>query len=152
MTLEEYRALLENLVKDPSLQPKEDGTTYCNFAVSRIAKLWGCNEFIPDENGDPPLANRMCDIMALSDNFQVLTARSAIDAAMKPSLVIAAHRYGEHGHVAIVYPSAPYFSPSLQHYVPYLANVGKKNGISPESQDFPVADTEPTYYLFGSKV
>lgn len=150
MSLEEYRALLESLVKDPSLQPK-DGKTYCNFAVSRIAKVWGCDEFPLDANNDPPLANQMCDIMALSDKFKVVTARSAIDAAMVPCLVIAAHRYGEHGHVAIVYPSAPFFSPSLNHYVPYLANCGKKNGIIPESQDFPVADTEPTYYLWDPK-
>ena len=148
MTLEAYRALLEQLVKDPSLQPKEDGTTYCNFAISRIAKLWGCDEFPLDAQGDPPLANQMCDIMAQSDKFPILTARSALDEAMRPGFVIAAHRYGEHGHVAVVYPAAPFFSPSLNHYVPYLANVGKKNGITPESQDFPVADTEPTYYLY----
>ncbi len=144
MTLEQFKTLLEATVKDPSLQPKLDGTTYCNIAVRRVALAFGCEEFY-----DGMLANDMCKHLAVSSNFGRIDGETAAQQARVPSLVIAAHQYAEHGHVAVVYPAAEmYMSPSLKKEVPFLANVGKKNGILPESVDFPVAHGESIYYLY----
>lgn len=144
MNLEQFKTLLETTVKDPSLQPKSDGTTYCNIAVRRVALAFGCEEFY-----DGMMANEMCKHLAISSNFGSIDGQTAAQQARVPSLVIAAHPYSEHGHVAVVYPAAEmYFSPSLKKEVPFLANVGKKNGILPESQDFPVVQGECLYYLY----
>lgn len=144
MDTEELKAALDALVKDPSLQPA-NGETFCNIGVYRISQMFRVKDF----GIDPPMANAMCQIIAASPNFKMANAQAANSAALAGGFVIAAHPYTGHGHVATVYPSPEmFFSPSLNKEVPFLANIGQKCGILPESQDFPVALGESLYYIY----
>lgn len=148
MDIEEIKSILDALVKDPSLQPK-NGKTFCNIAVSRIATIFGVEDFPVDCSNDPPLADVMCDILAVSPNFHAVSTQGANFSSLQGNLVIAAHPYVGHGHVAIVYPSPEmFFSPSWKKEVPFVANVGARNGIFPVSEVFPVAQGEPKYYVY----
>lgn len=148
MDTESLKAALDALVKDPSLAPA-NGETFCNIGVYRISKLYSVPDFKLDENKNPPMADAMCQILAQSQDFQICDGQAANDAANAGKLVIAAHPYTGHGHVATVYPSPEmFFSPSLNKLVPFLANIGQKVGVLPESEDFPVALGECLYYIY----
>ena len=131
-----------------SLKPiiAEDGTikeTFCNVAVWYITTKLGFALF-----GKGVDADDMVGI--LEENCNELLAQDAQEAAKKGLLVVAGKQYPKHGHVAVVAPSPTgdlYHSGSWNRFVPYVANVGHKNGIMPVSQAFPVADDEPGYHL-----
>ncbi len=142
--LDSMKMLLEQTVKDPSLAPKPSGTTYCNIAVRRISQQMGCDVFPLGM-----LANDMWTLMHNSSAFVAVDTQQAGIRANNVQLVIAAKQFAGHGHVAVVYPSPEmYYSASWKKEVPFLANVGKDNGILPASKVFPVAQGEPDYFLY----
>lgn len=152
MDIEHLKSALDALIKDPSLFQKPDGTTFCNIAVHRIAALYDIKEFPLNAHGDPPMANRMCEIAATSPAFESASGEGANAAALAGKFVLAAHGYAGHGHVAVVYPSPEmFYSPSWKKEVPFVANVGKRNAIIPASEAFPVALGEPGYYIHVSQ-
>ena len=137
---------LNALVKRSDLQPKPDGTTFCNIASQFVAQFFGCKDF-----NDSILAEAMIEFMeANPDRWKAVDGEPAASFALAGCLVFAAmtaEDLGEaHAHIAAVYPAQTQFSGSLRKTVPMLANCGKTNGIMRASQAFPVAKGEPKYY------
>ncbi len=139
---EKLIALCRDVMTSPDLRPR-DGKTYCNYAVMRVAEGLGLEPWRKDD-----MANDMIDVMESSGMFAKETAERASKHAMKGGFAVAAHKYAQHGHVAVVYPTACQHSGSLGKDVAMVANVGKENGLMLSSQAFPVAQGEATYYLY----
>lgn len=139
---EKLIALCNGIMTSPDLRPG-DGKTYCNLAVRRVAKGLDIEPWRKDA-----MANEMIDTMESSPVFRKDTAERASAHAIKGGLAVAGHKYKEHGHVAVVYPTACQSSGSLGKFVAVVANVGKENGLMLSSQAFPVAYGEATYYLY----
>lgn len=134
------KGLLDRLVTEPDLQPR----TYCNFGVFRVANAFGCKTF-----DARPLANTMCDILAVSPAWTKATGDEAHAAANAGKFVLACKKAEGHGHIATVYPAPQmYLSLSLAKHVPFVANIGKNNDIIPVSQAFPPSKGEPDYYIW----
>lgn len=138
---EELRKTLDTIVRDPSLKAKNDGTTFCNYGVSRAAKLFGL-----DLEGK--LANQIIDLIRASSAWLCVSGGQASDWAQRGGLGLAVMPGEPHGHVATLYPAPMQVSTSLNREVPVLANVGKNNGIMRASQAFPVAQGEPAYHIY----
>ena len=148
MNPQRLKTILSDLVACRDLQAKElpngELETYCNLALLRVAVAFGCKDF-----ASVPNANTMCDLMQFAIDWTPGTGEQAQAWADKGMLAVACKKAEGHGHVAAVCPAdSMYFSPSLKKNVPWLANVGKTNGILPASRCFPVAEGEPSYFLW----
>lgn len=138
-----------NLI-DPSLAPKfnKDGslkTTYCNFAVWKVAHAVGYTGFdCPD---GPIMANQMVAVMRKGDPWYRVDASVAQAAARTGGLVVAGHEYKDHGHVAVVSPEGGLvYSGKWKMDVPTVCNIGKKQENCGANFAFDTNDTPPTYF------
>lgn len=139
----ELRKLLTDLVKDPSLTMRPDGTTFCNFGVQRVVKAFGLDF-------DGLMANDIYDRLAESvgKDWLKVAGQQASDRAQRGGLAIAAKKYAVHGHVAVLFPAPMTVSESLGREVPQIANVGKKNAVMRVTEAFPVKEGEPDYFIY----
>ncbi len=144
------KALLQQLTQDPELEPKADGTTFCNCFTRRVVQAFNCTEF----DDKSLLADDMEQILRLniSGKWEPCDGSTAANRAMIGGLVIAvktSKELGEaHGHINVIYPAPMQFSGSLNTAIPMCANVGKRNGVMKISEAFPVAKGEPNYYTY----
>ena len=147
------KAACDSVVNDPSLRPVKDVsgkivTTYCNVAAMRVARSVGCKEL------DGLMADQQYAVMDANKSglWQKVPGCAAAAWAESGGLCFAAMTaamLGEvHGHIAACYPGAMEFSPSLNHNVPMVANVGKTNSAEKESAAFPVARGEADYFTW----
>lgn len=135
--------LCSTLINAPDLQPKPDGTTFCNFAVQRAAEQYG---FLGLRGLS---ANAIAAALPLLPAWRQVPGDRAAEHAMAGGLAIAAKQYAGHGHVAVIAARPCEFSGSLGHPVPVIANVGKRNGMMRVSEAFPPSQGEPDYYTYG---
>ena len=145
---EKVKDFMLALVKAPELQPV-NGKTYCNVAARRVAEFFGCENF-----SDPDLlADDMVHAMIISGDwtfttFGEIAAKWAQIGGLAFAGMTSDELVEEHGHIAPVFPAPCELSPSLGHPVPFVANVGAKNGIMRVSEAFPVDKGEPEYFLW----
>lgn len=117
-----------------------DGTTWCNYAVHAILSQFGLGDFVLDpERKRPMLANYMAE--KLENTCRELTFDEAFTKANEGALIVAALKMPYHGHVAVIYPHpGRYTSGKWQRAdVPFVANVGKDNGVMPLNWAFGAA-------------
>lgn len=105
----------------PEYQPR-DGVTYCNMFVSDVCDIYGFRGF------RKMLANQICDALQTSNDWTEINIEKAQELANGGTLIIAAIRGAEHGHVNIICPGRPKYSGRWGE-VPTVANVGKDNFI-----------------------
>jgi len=121
-----------------TLSPTET-ETYCNLAVDMICSKMGYYEF------RGLTANQMIIQMENSDRWQKIDMDFAQDRANEGNLVIAGRMNSPHGHVVVIIPGMPVYSPKFRKELPRCMNVGKHNFIS---KGISWAFTElPTFYL-----
>lgn len=174
MKPKEWKELLEKIVIDKTLEPKE-GTTFCNIAVQIEAEAFGYDGFIIKEDGK--LRGLMAnEIMAIFESESrnhlvwVSWSRTSIgpgpppgdwcevdmkSAATAASLGIPTYGacYGskkigtprEHGHVAAVFPGGMVYSGKWGKECPLVANIGERNGIFGANYCF---KEEPRWFVF----
>ena len=146
---EKLKDFLLALVKAPELQPF-DFKTFCNIGARRVADLFGYNGL------DHPdmLADAMIMTLACSPNewtkthFGEIAAKFAQIGGLAFAAMDSSQLGEEHWHIATIFPADCELSPSLNVLVPFVANVGEKNGIMKASEAFPVAKGQPTYFLW----
>lgn len=121
-------------------RPDPDGTTYCNFGVNYIAQHMGFVGFAK------LMANEIVDKISHDWAFAPIEAEVAQRLALAGHLVIAGRKDEPHGHVAVVYPTEDRMplSGKWGHRAPWIANVGKKNGVMGSNNAF---GKEPAYYV-----
>lgn len=145
MNLPKLRLALDTIINDPTLQPK-GGVTYCNLAVQRVLNIF-------DYHGiDGMMANAICDYLLLSPDWMVIDGGTVQVAANEGHIGMAAHKYVEHGHVAIIAPGQLVFSGHWGCLCPIVANVGKTVGYMPANLAFPVVESQPGYWLLKGDV
>lgn len=127
------------------LAPSADGkTTWCNQGVRRIFLAMGKDIF-----GENELSHDQISKMLTDKRFSLISGMDAHHKAMAGYLVVAAKFYKPTSHVAVVFPADKMgFSGHWNKDVPMLANIGKKNGVFPCSECFPVKQGEPLYLFF----
>lgn len=115
---------------NPGLEPKPDGTTYCNFNALMVAEELGCRDIFP--RGIHLLANELIKHMETSPSFLPLGQDHdrAYARASAGCLVFAGAKELVHGHIAPLYPAAGLITSGLwKAQVPHVSNVGKRNAI-----------------------
>jgi hypothetical protein len=145
------KAACDAVVADTGLRAELDEhgnvvKTFCNFAVQRVAHAVGYDGFAD------LMADEIYELCKSSPEWGAVTASQAATAAGQGLLVLAAHEYLPHGHVCVVYPGGGLvYSGTWKADAPIVANVGHKNGIMGANFAFPVADTQPTYFIWTKK-
>lgn len=143
MTPDRLKEVLDAVRTMPDLIP-HDGITYCNIALDRVLGLCGIPRMTNRVTGQPHLANDMIDTMrANTSQWTPVSGDVACARAGQGILVVACLQAEGHGHLAPVLPLPMAFSPSWGKQVPFLSNVGRRNGVLRASQCF---RTEPEYY------
>ncbi|MHB2025116.1 MAG: hypothetical protein ACYCPQ_00550 [Elusimicrobiota bacterium] len=137
--IERLKAICDEVVRDPALAPRPDGTTYCNLAVQRVSKAMGCEAFAG------LMANQIFELCLQSEDWEEADAETASAAANQGVLCLAAQRGDPHGHVAALYPAPMVWSQKWGKQAPTLANVGEHNGVMGANWAFA---QEPTYFIF----
>lgn len=133
--MERLKAAGEEAVK--RFQPEADAT-YCNVAVSYIAKQLGYQGFVA------LLANQIVAKMKSSPDFAEVKAEAAQKLANDGKLVVAGIQDEPHGHVAVVAPGKAITSPKWRGALaPLVYNCGKKNGLMGANYAF---GAEPKYW------
>ena len=134
------KAACDKAVTEPAFQPHktEWGTleTHCNQAVVEIAGEMGIE--IP-----LLLANELCDLFA--EKWEKVSPGNAVQIAMLGGIAVAAKKFTDHGHVAIIYPVQMQHSETYCQNVPVVANVGKENRVMRVSEAFKHCDA-PDYF------
>ena len=149
MTAEHLKYILDHVRHQEDLKPVVDHEghvlkTFCNIGLDRILGLCGVPRMVNKLNGQPLMANDMCDYMRdNTDKWTKVNGDVACARASQGVLVVACQRAKGHGHVCCVYPMTEEFSSSWGKPVPMVANIGKTVGIMRASQAF---RTEPDYY------
>ncbi len=138
--LEKLKSLLEMILTDNSLKPEGD-VTHCNQAVISVMNAYNYYAF------DGMMANQICNYLVNANDWVSMDGTQAQKAANLGQVLIAAHPYLEHGHVAMIAPGQCALSGKWMVSVPIVANVGKDVGMMAANMAFPVSDTPPTYYL-----
>jgi hypothetical protein len=105
----------------PEYQPR-NGMTYCNQYVSSVCDIYGFRGF------QGMMANQICDALSMSDAWTETKMDKAQELANGGTLIVAAIRGPEHGHVNVICPGRQKYSGRWQE-VPTVANVGKENFI-----------------------
>lgn len=144
MNQETLKHNLDSIRVMADLQPFE-GKTFCNLALRRTFDLCGHpNVLMANE-----MANAIANQLESDKRFRAVGSKEAWTSANEGHLVVTAHKYNAHGHVAMIYPSEVMgHSVSWQKDVPYVSNVGHTVGIMTVSKAFPVSLGEPEYYVF----
>lgn len=147
---EKLKKLLDEIVKDPSLKMKEDGTTFCNVGLNRAAKFFEYTGFTK-EDGEPLTAREMITaINRCKSGWLECSGKQAADYVQRGGWGVAfmTNPTGPHDHIATIYPAPMTQSGSLGREVPQVANCGKKNAIMRSSEAFPTAQGEASYAIF----
>lgn len=147
MSPNSLKSILDSVRAMPDLRPNQplQGQTHCNEAIRRVFSLSGQpNVFSRDE-----MANTIADQLEKDTRFRLVGTNEAWREGQQGNLVVVAHKYGVHGHVAMVYPTDSMgHSGSWNKDVPFVSNVGQSIGVVEVSKAFPVALGEPYYYVF----
>ena len=130
---EVQRACAEVLAQE-KYEPLADGTTFCNLAVHEILTRLRLPAFCIDPNTPekrPYLANDLAE--KLETSCRELNFEEAHRLALDGAVILAALKMLGHGHVAVVYPTK--FMAASGKWgrtdIPFVANVGKENGVMP---------------------
>lgn len=143
MNTDKLKHVLDSIRTMPDLQPTP-GVTHCNEAVRRAFGLMGYpNVFSKNE-----MANAIANQVEKDISFRMVGTNEAARAAQEGQLVIAAHKYNAHGHVAMLYPETMQISTSWDKLVPMVSNVGESIGVMKVSKAFPVSLGEPEYFVY----
>ena len=135
----------KKIVNDPELLPEDSKghklgdkdfklpivKTFCNFGVQRICHA------LEYDNLAGKNANQIYDYV--SANWARCHEEDAVKAAKLGDLVLGVWKNPDgHGHCAVVYPSdnPMLFSGKFGIYVPWVANIGKNNGIMGANYSF----------------
>lgn len=138
---EVLKAACEEAMEKPEFAPR-DGNTYCNQAARYIAERMGCYDFKPEMTANEQVAH-------VEANWKKADAQEAHAHAARGGLAVAAKTFPEHGHMAVCYPMMSLAaSGSWGKPVPWVANIGKTNGVMATSKAFPVSSGEPSYYCW----
>ena len=133
-TANEVRRACAAVLAQEKYERLADGTTFCNMAVHEILTALRLPAFCIDpdtENKRPYLANDLAE--KLETSCRELNFEEAHRLALDGAVILAALKMPEHGHVAVVYP-AQYMAFSAKWGrgdIPFVANVGKDNGVMP---------------------
>ena len=145
--LDVLKATIKELLSDPNIVA-HNGATYCNLAAMRAARAFGCDE----------LDNSMAD-----DQYNTMMVNASKRWARVSGMTAAAHSgvgglafaakfsasmNEAHGHIALLSPLPMQMSGSLGKMVPVVCNIGKENGEMRVSKCFPVAYSEPDYFIY----
>lgn len=107
-------------------QPK-NGATFCNFSVFHVLQRMGADQF-RDASGGPMLADQMIDAMTRSPAWEEIQMEQAQDMANSGEIVVAGMTGDElkdaHGHVVVVRPGIPEFSPKYGALAPKVSHCG----------------------------
>jgi hypothetical protein len=145
-TQEQLKSVMDMVRLDPTFAPKPDGTTYCNYNAFRVAAGLGCPEIWAPLKEGQAMANNMISHMDAHPEifFKFADHMKAWQMVNDGSLVFAALKAAEHGHICPIYPSVGMeTSGKWRTQVPSCSDVGKSNGI--KGINFAFA-TEPNYY------
>lgn len=147
-TAADIRRVCAEVLAMPEYEPKPDGTTYCNLALHNILSLLTYGDFCWDQAKQqrPMLANDIAE--KLENTCKELSFSEGFEAANQGSIVVAAMKMPQHGHVALVYPfPGLYASGKWKRWdVPCVANVGGFDS-SGESMN----GVRPINWAFGAK-
>lgn len=141
-TREELKTFLAKLLTSSDLVP-QGRKTFCNVALRRTA-LWFGYDKIPKDM----LMNDIILRIKRDVDFLPVSGGAANNAAITGKWAMALHAYDEHGHGATIYPMEKMGVSGKWGNVPYVANIGKSNGIMKVSDAFPVNNTEPDYFVW----
>jgi hypothetical protein len=115
--------------------------TFCNKAANYIA--WRFASYLDFEL---KLANDIITLMEERPEWvKVERGIWASEYARSGGLAFAVQRAKNHGHIAAIYPTKDGYSAKWHKRTPYVANVGRKNGVMRCSEAFKI---EPEYYVF----
>lgn len=101
----------------------KDGETHCNQAVAGICDKYGYPKF------RLLLANEMIDLMRSGPEWAPVSIEEAQNLANQGKLVVAGRKDEPHGHVAVVRPGVPDYSPKWGCLTPKVVNIGAENFI-----------------------
>ena len=91
----------------------------------------------------------MCNKLQTLPDWTKDSGEKASEHAEKGGIALAAKVYPMHGHIAVVFPKGSLaWSGSWGKLVPFVANVGKRNGVMKTSEAFPVLEGQPEYWLY----
>lgn len=139
------KATCDQVVVDPNLKQKPDGTTFCNVATRRIAEAVGFSGIT-----DKMLANEIITFLAKNPSWREVAMDLAQAFAVGGGFAVVAMSDAPHGHIATLYPAPAAESGSWGQKVPIIANVGKANGIMRLSGAFRAADkAKLRYFVYG---
>lgn len=140
---DKLREICDEIIIDKRFLPR-DGKTYCNIALVEICGYFECLDFVG------MMANQIVEfLMDGPKKWSLSSGERAARHALKGGLAVAVKKYPGHGHVAAIYPRECEMSGSWKKLVPFLANVGRVNGIMKCSEAFPVNGGEPSYFTYG---
>lgn len=108
--------------------PKEDGTTFCNLAVSAVAEAMGCKDFVGKT------ADQIVAFISTSEHWSPVPFERSQELANQGSLLVAgmsSQQLGQgHGHIVVLRPGKPCYSGKWQGSAPRCLNVGKENFLA----------------------
>jgi hypothetical protein len=163
------KRILDQAVANPNFKSTKnpDGTwkTFCNISLYWIFEQLGWKTILPRTGmNEPLLANDLIGYLRKSGGWKIGTGIEAHQRANAGRPVIAGEIHPTHGHVTHIYPATDMgFSTTLNKKVPFCANVGSVphrpedegkdlNAVEEISRAFPVAQGEPTYFLYVGNV
>lgn len=130
------RKVCEAVVKSDTMLPR-DGKTFCNLACQLICLHMGYKKF------EGLLANQIYEVC--SKEWKKVDPKWAMEYAVGGGLAIAALRGSPHGHVAMLVPETTMmYSGKWKQDCPFVANVGKRNGIMGSNWAF---EKIPDYFI-----
>lgn len=160
---EKLKTFLDNLVKDPSLKMRPDGTTFCNVGLERSCVMFECHDLEKTEGGAiVPMTAREIRaylkskpsewLQCLGPQAADYAQRGGFGVASMDIMVVGPDKRvtsvpAAHDHVATLYPGPLRTSDSLRRGVPLVANVGKDNGVMASTKAFPVSHGEAEYHI-----
>lgn len=120
--------------------------THCNQFVTWVLNNYGYYAM------DGLLANDICDYVSAAPEWLEMDANFIQKAANRGLPGIAAHKYAQHGHVAMIAPGKLVISGHWDVECPMVASIGgKQNGFMGANFAFPVVESPPKYYLLNAK-
>lgn len=123
------KQLLDKAMAKPEFRPDYPvlGVTHCNGAVQYVCEKMGLPEF------RGKVANEIVRLVeGQPERFPVVDPVLGQKLALDGRAVLAGIEEEPHGHVALVYPTTTALQRSNKWggiEVPWIANVGKKNGV-----------------------
>lgn len=128
----------------------QGNTTYCNFSVEHVARMYGCRTFTAPD-GRPRLANEIADLLPSAAHWRLITSsyEDAQTLANAGRLIVAAKALPTHGHVAYLVPGKMEASGQYKGMVPRICNVGpgRWHGITTLNYGFSYSN-RPKLYIY----